>query len=423
MRSRPSPSAPARSSSRATRPTSRSRPSGTRTTGTSPTRTSTRSSSVPSPTPSTAGTRSKSGAVQIIHTTNGETIADVPRQQGLRARRADLQGRDQLHAAARHPDAAGRVAVAADRSAGPLRARQRLRLPDDHRHDRRRRRPSSPTGRSRPTQVGYLEGHAATRRSRTWPRPRRSSPTTRRSTPARSTSPWPPRRTTTNLTIAQFQKQWWEEAGVDTVTIDQIDQGNYIVTALLGQLPGLPVAQPQRRRPRPAVHLVALLDRAPRRAAGPELRPHQGPGHRPGPRRQPGRDRSGQEAGATPRRSTSASPSSATTSGAAGRPGPSSTTRRSRSRPTITLPDGSTTRPTNEIVDVRDALDPAVARTGSGPSAGRVRGEKPRWGVVDAVSMSPYLAGGRLWRRSQPAKGGSGRARASRRRADRGGTR
>ena len=38
----------------------------------------------------------------------------------------------------------------------------------------------------------------------------------------------------TNLTIAQFQKQWWEEAGVDNVTLDQIDQANYIVTALLG---------------------------------------------------------------------------------------------------------------------------------------------------------------------------------------------
>jgi peptide/nickel transport system substrate-binding protein len=34
--------------------------------------------------------------------------------------------------------------------------------------------------------------------------------------------------------IAQFQKQWYEEAGVDSVTIDQIDQGNYILTALLG---------------------------------------------------------------------------------------------------------------------------------------------------------------------------------------------
>ncbi len=38
----------------------------------------------------------------------------------------------------------------------------------------------------------------------------------------------------TNLTIAQQQQQWWTEAGVDNVTIDQIDQGNYIVTALLG---------------------------------------------------------------------------------------------------------------------------------------------------------------------------------------------
>ena len=38
----------------------------------------------------------------------------------------------------------------------------------------------------------------------------------------------------TNLTIAQQQQQWWVEAGVDEVTIDQIDQGSYIVTALLG---------------------------------------------------------------------------------------------------------------------------------------------------------------------------------------------
>jgi peptide/nickel transport system substrate-binding protein len=39
----------------------------------------------------------------------------------------------------------------------------------------------------------------------------------------------------TNLTIAQFEKQWWEEAGVDQVTIDQIDQGNFILTAVLGK--------------------------------------------------------------------------------------------------------------------------------------------------------------------------------------------
>lgn len=38
----------------------------------------------------------------------------------------------------------------------------------------------------------------------------------------------------TNLVVANFQKQWFEEAGIDEVTIDQIDQGQYIVTALLG---------------------------------------------------------------------------------------------------------------------------------------------------------------------------------------------
>jgi peptide/nickel transport system substrate-binding protein len=38
----------------------------------------------------------------------------------------------------------------------------------------------------------------------------------------------------TNLVTANFQKQWFEEAGIDEVTIDQIDQGNYIVQALLG---------------------------------------------------------------------------------------------------------------------------------------------------------------------------------------------
>jgi ABC-type transport system substrate-binding protein len=39
----------------------------------------------------------------------------------------------------------------------------------------------------------------------------------------------------TNLTIAQFRKQWWEEAGVDSVTINQVDQASYITTALLGK--------------------------------------------------------------------------------------------------------------------------------------------------------------------------------------------
>ncbi len=38
----------------------------------------------------------------------------------------------------------------------------------------------------------------------------------------------------TNLTIAEYSQQWFKEAGIDTVTIDQIDQGAYVVTAAFG---------------------------------------------------------------------------------------------------------------------------------------------------------------------------------------------
>jgi peptide/nickel transport system substrate-binding protein len=38
----------------------------------------------------------------------------------------------------------------------------------------------------------------------------------------------------TNAVIAQQQAQWWKEAGFDEVTLDQIDQANYILTAALG---------------------------------------------------------------------------------------------------------------------------------------------------------------------------------------------
>lgn len=38
----------------------------------------------------------------------------------------------------------------------------------------------------------------------------------------------------TNLITAQQQQAWWQEAGFDEVTIDQIDQAQYILTAVLG---------------------------------------------------------------------------------------------------------------------------------------------------------------------------------------------
>ncbi|MEI8241516.1 MAG: ABC transporter substrate-binding protein, partial [Actinomycetota bacterium] len=39
----------------------------------------------------------------------------------------------------------------------------------------------------------------------------------------------------TNLVTAQAQQQWWKEAGFDDVTVDQIDQAQYILTAAMGK--------------------------------------------------------------------------------------------------------------------------------------------------------------------------------------------
>jgi peptide/nickel transport system substrate-binding protein len=85
-----------------------------------------------------------------------------------------------------------------------------------------------------PTQVGYLEDSG-------WPMEQNMAEAQRLIAEYKAENPGPitlALATTdddTNLTIAGFQKQWAEEAGIDQVTIDQIDQGNYIATAALGQ--------------------------------------------------------------------------------------------------------------------------------------------------------------------------------------------
>ena len=195
-------------------------------------RTSTRSSSVPSPTPSTAETRWRAAACRSSTRPTGETIADARETRTSCSTSGPTRVATELHAAARHAGCRT-VRLAADRPAGALRAGQRLRQPDDHRHRSTPASTRSPTARSRPSQVGYLqetglpaaaghgEGQGAHRRLQgRAPRPAHLSLATTQDE--------------TNLTIAQFQKQWWEDAGVDDVSIDQIDQGNYIVTALLG---------------------------------------------------------------------------------------------------------------------------------------------------------------------------------------------
>ena len=162
----------------------------------------------------------------------------------------------------------------------------------------------------------------------------------------------------TNLTIAQFQKQWFEEAGVDTVTLDQLDQGNYIVAALLGNFQvfqwrnhsGVDMDQQyiwwHSSTALPVGELALNFGR------------HQGPGHRRGPRRQPRRDGPGQEAGLRRGGQPSASPTSATTSGAAGRRG------RVLHEPTVHIEPKIVT-PGRRRVGVRPARSRTCARPGS----------------------------------------------------------
>ena len=332
----------------------------------------------------------KSGGVQIIHTTNGQTIADARDSKDFVLDERTYKGATSytlLHV----------TQVLPDGSSSPL-TDQRVRCALANAYDRRRSSTrSTPASTSiangpfSPEQVGYLKDTG-------YPQKQDMDKAKALIADYKKEHPGPlnlslaTTQDDTNLTIAQFQKQWWEEAGVDTVTIDQIDQGNYIVTALLGNFQVFQWRNHSGVDMDAAVHLVALLDRAAGGPAGAQLRADQGPGHRPGPRRQPGRDRSGQEAGVRRDRQQ-----------ALRRPvlrhveqlddvGRPARRRRSRCQPTSRCPTARRTRPTDEIVNVRTSGCSSSADRGAVRAPAEVRGEKPRWGVVDAVSMSTYLA-------------------------------
>ena len=98
----------------------------------------------------------------------------------------------------------------------------------------------------------------------------------------------------TNLRTAQLIQQWWQDAGV-TVEVNQIEQQKIILDALLGD--------PNFNAFGWRNHGGARVDNQyvwwhsslayPVRSAGPQLRPHEGPGHRRRPRRGPRRGRPG----------------------------------------------------------------------------------------------------------------------------------
>ena len=126
---------------------------------------------VPSRSPTRLNRRDalKSGDVDMIHTTNGQVITEFRDNQGLPAR-GDQQQRPRPATRCSHGLTAGRLA--ADRPAGALRAGLRLRRPGHH------HRPSThgvfqiANGPFSPGTRSATWRTPATRRSRTWTRPR-----------------------------------------------------------------------------------------------------------------------------------------------------------------------------------------------------------------------------------------------------------
>ena len=119
----------------------------------------------------------------------------------------------------------------------------------------------------------------------------------------------------TNLIIAQAQQQFFTEAGFDSVQISQIEQAKYILTALQGHSRPSSGATTAGSTSTPSTSGGTRRTRS-RRSARTELRTHQGPGHRPGPRRRTAARPTRRRRRSWPRRSTSSSRPSATTSGA-----------------------------------------------------------------------------------------------------------
>jgi peptide/nickel transport system substrate-binding protein len=174
----------------------------------------------------------KSGGVQIIHTTNGQTIADARKSKDLVLEERTYKGSTGytlLHVTQTLPDG----------SSSPL-TDQRVRCALANAFDTQTIIDTIDAGVDpiangpfSPQQVGYLK-------QTDYPQKQDMDKAKSLIAEYKTEHPGPlnlslaTTQDDTNLTIAQFQKQWWEEAGVDTVSIDQIDQGNFIVTALLG---------------------------------------------------------------------------------------------------------------------------------------------------------------------------------------------
>jgi peptide/nickel transport system substrate-binding protein len=174
----------------------------------------------------------KSGAIDILHTTNGETIAEYRDND-------DLVLEERTYKGATNYSLLHVTQVLPDGTPSPLQD-QRVRCALANAYDSQTVLETIDAGVDKlangpfsPEQVGYLDDTG-------YPTQQDMDTAKQLISEYKAEHPGPlnlslaTTQDETNLVIAQFQKQWFEEAGVDEVTLDQIDQGNYIVAALLG---------------------------------------------------------------------------------------------------------------------------------------------------------------------------------------------
>jgi ABC-type transport system substrate-binding protein len=173
-----------------------------------------------------------SGAVDVIQTTNGETIAKYRDSKDLRLEERTFKGSTSyllLHVTQTLPDG----------TASPI-DDQRVRCALAHSVDYQTVLDTIDYGVDKlangpfsPTQVGYLDDSGYPVKQDV-EKAKALIADYKKDHPGRLALSLATTQDATNLAIAQFQKQWYEEAGVDEVTINQYDQAQYILIALQG---------------------------------------------------------------------------------------------------------------------------------------------------------------------------------------------
>lgn len=169
----------------------------------------------------------KSGTVDVIHTTNGATISEFRESTDFAMTEVDNQGETAY------------TLLHVTQEGSPLNDR-RIRCALAYARDEQAVLDVISDGVGQiafgpfsPTQVGYLE-------STGYPEAQDMAKAQELIADYKAEFPGPlslalaATTDETNLTIAQFQQEWFLEAGIDEVTIDQLDQGIYVVTAALG---------------------------------------------------------------------------------------------------------------------------------------------------------------------------------------------